>query len=120
MLLSAGGFALYLGESNIFNLLAPRFGDLAIRKNRERMWQVWVPEVKNLFRRVPSPPTYPLQSKKNIVLSALRKPLTSKGADVVVLVDENASVGLHAGARPTAECNLPQEGSTLGRMAGQA
>jgi len=42
MLLSAGGFALYLGESNIFNLLAPRFGDLAITKNREKMWQVWL------------------------------------------------------------------------------
>jgi sulfotransferase family protein len=48
MLLSAGGFALYLGESNIFNLLAPRFGDLAIRKNRERMWQVW--QRSSLFR----------------------------------------------------------------------
>ena len=42
MLLSAGGFALYLGESNVFNLLAPRFGDLAIRKNREKMWEVWL------------------------------------------------------------------------------
>lgn len=48
MLLSAGGFALYLGESNIFNLLAQRFGDLAIRKNRERMWQVWLGS--SLFR----------------------------------------------------------------------
>jgi len=42
MLLSAGGFALYLGESNIFNLFAPRFGDLSIRKNRERMLEVWL------------------------------------------------------------------------------
>jgi hypothetical protein len=41
-LLSAGGFALYLGESNIFNLLAPRFGDLGIRRNRERMLEVWL------------------------------------------------------------------------------
>ncbi len=41
-LLSAGGFALYLGESNIFNLLAPRFGDLSIRKNRENMMRVWL------------------------------------------------------------------------------
>jgi len=48
MLLSAGGFALYLGESNVFNLLAPRFGDLAVRKNRERMWQVWLGS--SLFR----------------------------------------------------------------------
>jgi len=48
MLLSAGGFALYLGESNVFNLLAPRFGDLAIRKNREEMLQVWLGS--SLFR----------------------------------------------------------------------
>jgi len=42
MLLSAGGFAVYPGESNIFNLLAPRFGDLAVRKNREKLWNVWL------------------------------------------------------------------------------
>jgi hypothetical protein len=41
-LLSAGGFAVYLGESNIFNLLAPRFGDLSVRKNREKMLNVWL------------------------------------------------------------------------------
>jgi hypothetical protein len=41
-LLSAGGFAIYLGESNIFNLLAPRFGDLRVRRNRERMLEVWL------------------------------------------------------------------------------
>jgi len=41
-LMSAGGFAIYLGESNIFNLLAPRFGDLSVRKNRERMLDVWL------------------------------------------------------------------------------
>ena len=48
MLLSAGGFALYLGESSIFNLLAPRFGDLTIRENRERMLRVWLGS--SLFR----------------------------------------------------------------------
>lgn len=42
MLLSAGGFALYLGESNVFNLLAPRFGDLRVPKNRKRMLNVWL------------------------------------------------------------------------------
>jgi len=41
-LLSAGGFALYLGESNVFNLLAPRFGDLSISKNRDSMMEVWL------------------------------------------------------------------------------
>lgn len=48
MLLSAGGFALYLGESSIFNLLAPRFGDLRVRKNREKMLDVWLSS--RLFR----------------------------------------------------------------------
>lgn len=48
MLLSAGGFALYLGESNIFNLLAPRFGNLALRNNREKMFEVWLGS--SLFR----------------------------------------------------------------------
>jgi len=42
MLLSAGGFAVYLAESNIFNLLAPRFGDLSDRANRESFLQAWL------------------------------------------------------------------------------
>ena len=41
MLLSAGGFAVYLAESNVFNLLATRFGDLASRTNREKLWRAW-------------------------------------------------------------------------------
>jgi hypothetical protein len=42
MLLSAGGFAVYLAESNVFNLLAPRFGDIRSRGNRERMLDAWL------------------------------------------------------------------------------
>ncbi len=42
MLLSAGGFAVYLAESNVFNLLAPRFGDLSSRANRERLLDAWL------------------------------------------------------------------------------
>jgi Sulfotransferase family len=42
MLLSAGGFAVYLAESNVFNLLAPNFGDLAKRENRQELLQVWL------------------------------------------------------------------------------
>src|SRR5439155_7016407 len=42
MLMSAGGCALYLGESSIFNVVAPRFGDLGVRKNREKMWHAWL------------------------------------------------------------------------------
>jgi hypothetical protein len=48
MLLSAGGFALYLAESNVFNLLVPRFGDLRSRTNRERLLQAWLSS--KLFR----------------------------------------------------------------------
>jgi hypothetical protein len=42
MLLSAGGFAVYLAESNVFNVLALRFGDLAEKSNRERLLEVWL------------------------------------------------------------------------------
>jgi hypothetical protein len=48
MLLSAGGFAVYLAESNVFNLLAPRFGDLGVRANREKLMQAWLQS--KLFR----------------------------------------------------------------------
>lgn len=42
MLLSAGGFAVYLAESNVFNLLAPRVGDLSVRANRELLLEAWL------------------------------------------------------------------------------
>jgi hypothetical protein len=42
MLLSAGGFAVYLAESNVFNLLAPHFGDLGKRANRQKLLRVWL------------------------------------------------------------------------------
>ena len=42
MLLSAGGFAVYLAESNVFNLLVPRFGDLNSRSNREQLMDAWL------------------------------------------------------------------------------
>ena len=29
------------GTCNVFNLLAPRFGDLAVRENREKMLEAW-------------------------------------------------------------------------------
>jgi hypothetical protein len=41
MLLSAGGFAVYLAESNVFNLLVPHFGDLRVRSNREKLVEAW-------------------------------------------------------------------------------
>jgi sulfotransferase family protein len=42
MLLSAGGFAVYLAESNVFNVLALRFGDLRVRSNRQNLLQAWL------------------------------------------------------------------------------
>src|SRR5574337_741745 len=42
MLLSAGGFAVYRSESNVFNLLAPRFGGLRTRRNREELMDHWL------------------------------------------------------------------------------
>src|SRR6201993_2188757 len=41
MLLSAGNFAVYRAESQVFNLLEPRFGDLSAERNRRRMFEAW-------------------------------------------------------------------------------
>lgn len=48
MLLSAGGFAVYLAESNVFNMLGPHFGNLRTRADRERLLRVWLQS--KLFR----------------------------------------------------------------------
>jgi hypothetical protein len=42
MLLSAGNFAVYRTESNAINLLEPRFGDLSIRRNKEKLMEAWL------------------------------------------------------------------------------
>lgn len=42
MLLSAGGFAVYLAESNVYNLLAPRFGDFGARPQRQMLLHSWL------------------------------------------------------------------------------
>ncbi len=48
MLLSSGDFAVYLAESNVFNLLVPRFGNLSDRANREKLVDAWLQS--KLFR----------------------------------------------------------------------
>jgi hypothetical protein len=48
MLLSSGNFAVYLAESNVFNLLAPRFGNLSTHSNREMLMNAWLES--KLFR----------------------------------------------------------------------
>ena len=41
MLLSAGNFAVYRVESNVINLLEPRFGDLSVAANKRRLLEAW-------------------------------------------------------------------------------
>jgi hypothetical protein len=41
MLLSAGNFAIYRAESQVFNLLEPRFGDLSIASHKRALLAAW-------------------------------------------------------------------------------
>src|ERR1700747_1968667 len=41
MLLSAGNFAVYRAESQVFNILEPRFGDLSSSRHRRAMLNAW-------------------------------------------------------------------------------
>src|SRR2546421_7205149 len=49
MLLSAGGFVVYRAESNAINLLEPRFGDLSLKRNKQRLMDAWL--ASKLFER---------------------------------------------------------------------
>jgi hypothetical protein len=49
MLLSAGNFAVYRAESQVFNLLEPRFGDLSGKRNKQRLLRAW--EASTLFTK---------------------------------------------------------------------
>lgn len=42
MILSAGDFAVYRTESNAINLLEPRFGDLSVKRNKQRLMKAWL------------------------------------------------------------------------------
>ncbi|MGC2172343.1 MAG: sulfotransferase [Candidatus Sulfotelmatobacter sp.] len=48
MLLSAGGFAVYRAESNVFNLLVPRFGGIRSAGDRRHLMKCWLKSM--LFR----------------------------------------------------------------------
>jgi hypothetical protein len=48
MLLSAGDFAVYRSESNVFNLLAPRFGGMRSASDRRQLMHYWLRSL--LFR----------------------------------------------------------------------
>ena len=49
MLLSAGNFAVYRSESNAINLLEPRFGDLSVKSNKEKLMEAWL--ASKLYQR---------------------------------------------------------------------
>src|SRR5450755_4267425 len=49
MLLSSGNFCVYRSESNVFNLLGLKFGNLQHRRNRQRLLDVWLRS--KLFKR---------------------------------------------------------------------
>src|SRR5580700_8710750 len=42
MLLSAGNVAVYRAESHALDLLEPRFGDLSVRENKEKLMDAWI------------------------------------------------------------------------------
>jgi hypothetical protein len=42
MLCSSGQFAVYMAETHVFNLVGPRFGNLADRVNRQKLLDVWL------------------------------------------------------------------------------
>ena len=42
MLLSAGGFVYYRAESHVFDVIVPRFGNLASREAKERLMERWL------------------------------------------------------------------------------
>jgi hypothetical protein len=48
MLLSAGNFAVYRAESNVFNLLVPRFRGMHAAADRQRLLDIWL--TSKLFR----------------------------------------------------------------------
>src|SRR5579863_9357670 len=48
MLLSAGGFAIYDAESNVFSILGPTFGDLRSTGNKKKLMRAWLKS--HLFR----------------------------------------------------------------------
>lgn len=42
MVFSSGSFARFFGEPAVFDLLVPKFGDLSVARNRERLMHNWI------------------------------------------------------------------------------
>ena len=49
MLYSAGNFAIYRAESNVFNVLEPRVGSLRSAANKQKLLKIW--QTTNMFKR---------------------------------------------------------------------
>ena len=97
MLLSAGGFAVYLAESNVFNVLALRFGDLSARSNRQKLLRVWLGS--KLFRAT----GLDSQEIEKKLLEECRNP----GDFLCIVMDEVArSQGMQRWAENSPECLL--------------
>ena len=41
-ILSSGNFAVYMAESNVFNQIAPAFGNLRFKANRTQLLEAWL------------------------------------------------------------------------------
>ena len=91
MLLSAGGFAVYRAETHVFDLLAPRFGNLATRADCKRLLEAWLQT--EYFRRT----GLPGEEFSARVLSECHS-----GGDFLRLLIE--SIAEQQGARRWAEC----------------
>lgn len=91
LLLSAGGFAVYNAEASVFNLLAPRFGDLSIARNREGLLEAWLPS--EFFRRSGLEPQR--------FSAAVRERCRSAGDFLRLLME---GIAIQQGVRRWAEC----------------
>jgi Sulfotransferase family len=91
VLLSAGNFAVYRAESEVFHLLEPRFGDLSVAKNRHNLLAAW------------------FQSRLYTATGLQREPLEERiirecrnGGDFLRIVMEE--MAHHQGVKRWAEC----------------
>jgi len=91
MLLSAGGFANYRSESNVFNLLVPRFGGMRFAADRRRLMKAWV---RSMLFRVSGLDADEISAK---IIAECRN-----GGDFLRIVMEESA--LHQGVKRWADC----------------
>lgn len=91
VLLSAGNFAVYRAESEVFHMLEPRFGDLSVDANKQRLLAAWLQS--RLFTAT-GLDAGPLQKK---IMQECRN-----GGDFLRIVMEETA--RHQGVKRWAEC----------------